>query len=205
MAKSIVNISNMSGKLKGIQAINTNTLTNSFCQKMSKCEGTICSKCYSINMLETFRKNCAPSWQENSEVLSEGIIPEAYLPKFTSVFVRFSAHGELINLNHLQNFMNMCKKSPLSRFALWTKRDDIVNEFMTNGGEIPSNCSMVFSSTMIEEFTTEVPQHFDKVFNVVNVDNANEVSINCGAKSCMDCGLCYIKDNGVKIINELLK
>jgi hypothetical protein len=32
----------------------------------------------------------------------------------------------------------------------------------------------------------------------------NQISINCGARNCFSCGLCYEK-NGISIINEELK
>ena len=57
----MLTISNMTGKLEGFKAISTNTLTNEFCQKMynSKKENIICTKCYSMEMLQGMRKNCA--------------------------------------------------------------------------------------------------------------------------------------------------
>ena len=65
-----VKISVMTGKLVEIPAINTNTLTNEFCQKMRtsspKC---ICWYCYSYDMLEGSRKNCQPAWEHNSLLL----------------------------------------------------------------------------------------------------------------------------------------
>ena len=62
--------SKMSGKLAGIQAINTNTATNPFCIKESKKKDSnrICGKCYSVSMLSSYRKNCQPAFQRNSEI-----------------------------------------------------------------------------------------------------------------------------------------
>ena len=38
------------------------------------------------------------------------------------LYFRFSAHGEIINLNHLINIFNICDKNELTTFALWTKK-----------------------------------------------------------------------------------
>ena len=67
-----VHITNGSGKLDSIKSINTNTVTNDFCIKMNKAKDTniICTKCYSHAMLKTFRKNCLPWFQRNSDLLS---------------------------------------------------------------------------------------------------------------------------------------
>jgi hypothetical protein len=52
-----VHISKMTGKLDGFRAISTNTVTNSFCQKMNTSGDTICRQCYSHGMLKSYRKN----------------------------------------------------------------------------------------------------------------------------------------------------
>jgi hypothetical protein len=46
----------------------------------------------------------------------------------------------------------------------------------------------------------------DKVFTVYDPAyiEAESIEINCGARNCFDCGLCYEK-NGVEVINEKLK
>ena len=51
----MLKISEMTGKLTDIPAINTNTLTNSFCTKMhaKKHPKNICGVCYSQRMLKT--------------------------------------------------------------------------------------------------------------------------------------------------------
>ena len=73
----MLKISKMTGKLADFRALNTNTLTNDFCMKMysSGKPDLICTKCYSAEMLQGLRKNCAPAWQQNSDTLSGGIIP----------------------------------------------------------------------------------------------------------------------------------
>ena len=81
--------SKMTGKLKGIPALNTNTLTNEYCTKMRSTE-TICKVCYSASMLEGSRKNCAPSWEKNSKAL-ESIIPLDNLPSINAHTFRFHA------------------------------------------------------------------------------------------------------------------
>ena len=62
------------GKMEGIQSINTNTLTNPFCKKASKNKNSICNKCYSIRQLKTIRTNCIKPFQHNSNLLSKRIL-----------------------------------------------------------------------------------------------------------------------------------
>jgi len=62
-----IHFSTMTGKLKGIPAINTNTVTNEFCIKMNETDA-ICKSCYSMNMLSGSRKNCQPAFERNSAI-----------------------------------------------------------------------------------------------------------------------------------------
>jgi len=200
MNKSVVKISKMSGKLKDIPAINTNTLSNTFCQKMSKSDNdnVICTKCYSVEMLETFRKNCVPAFEHNSEVLSEAIIPELYLPFINSAVFRFSGHGELINYNHIVNLMNIAIKNKMTTFTLWTKRTNLVKKYIAEHGK-PSNVLLVYSNPIVNSIAKK-PENFDKTFNNVTDDSPK---INC-FQDCRDCLLCYTK-NDTEIIIEKVK
>ena len=88
--------STMSGKMVGIPALNTDTTTNKFCIAKSKDEDSICSKCYSWNMLKTFRKNAVPRFKMNSDILSSRVLNMNELVRPKGNHVRFNAHGELI-------------------------------------------------------------------------------------------------------------
>ena len=128
-----IHITKGSGKLgksdtcdSAINSINVNTLTNEYCIKQSKNKNSICSVCYSINSLTSFRKNMVNPLQRNSELLSNSIIEFSLLPTILELYFRFDSHGELINLNHLQNYTNIALKNPHCNFTLWTKRFDII-------------------------------------------------------------------------------
>ena len=96
-------ISKMSGKLEGFKALNTNTLSNEFCVEMYNCgkKEVICTFCYSHRMLNTFRQSCVDPWQQNSDILSKGLLKEYQLPCILQNQFRIHGHGELINETHL--------------------------------------------------------------------------------------------------------
>ena len=54
-----VHVSKMTGKLLGLKAISTNTATNTFCitQNKSRNKNSICNKCYSHTMLNTYKQS----------------------------------------------------------------------------------------------------------------------------------------------------
>ena len=200
-----IKISKMSGKLEDVPAINTNTLSNKFCVTRHKnpARGNICAECYSHEMLGTFRKNCVPSFQKNSDNLSKGLIPWDDLPRVTASIFRLHGHGELINGIHFENFVRIAQKNPECSFSLWTKRATIVGAFKRAGGEIPANLILIFSNPTINKPMHSPPKDFHRVFNNVQGDEFRHLE-NCTGKKCRDCELCYRPD-GVRAIFEHVK
>ena len=204
MQTSYIKISKMTGKLTGFESINTNTLTNSFCSKMRKSD-SICKRCYSAAMLEGVRKNCAAPWQANSDTLSEKLLLSDDLPVINAHSFRFHAHGELINLVHFENFVNIARKNPHTNFALWTKRKNIIGEFVNSGGLIPHNLILIYSNPKTNKPLNKIPLYFDKVFNATESGAVDSHQTECTGKSCMNCLACYRKGNNQNIIVEKVK
>ena len=200
-----VHVSKMTGKLDGFKAISTNTVTNPFCIKMNKAnDNIICSHCYSHTMmLKTFRKNCQPAFQRNSDLLSGRVLEQEELPLILDAFLRFDSHGELINITNLINYVNIAKKNPHCSFGLWTKRKDIVNKYFKDN-ECPTNLILIYSNPKISNILSRPPRHFHRTFN--NVLEHEEVERqNCTGQQCKNCLLCYTPNNGVTTIVEKVK
>jgi len=193
----MLKISKMSGKLEGLKALNTSPLNNPFCQRMADIEESICQECYSIRMLQTFRANCNPMYIQNGEILADCILPKITLPFINQGFFRFSAHGELINENHFINLLNICAKNDHCTFALWTKRNDIINKVLKDYGK-PKNLILVYSEPKVNNFHQKIPAHFDKLFIVVN----DGTPVNC-KKRCISCLKCYKKDSENIIVERI--
>jgi len=202
-ADGLVHISKMSGKLEGLKAISTNTLTNPFCVKMNEAKKeTICSHCYSHSMLKGFRKNTAPALQRNSDLLSSKVLDLAELPTIKDEVFRFSAHGELINITHLSNLFKICRKNSKTTFSLWTKRKDIVTKTLKLIPK-PNNLILIYSNPKIGSILKNKPKGFDKTFNNVLEDEFKEEQ-NCTGQQCKDCLLCY-QHNTTDTIVEMVK
>jgi hypothetical protein len=205
-------ISNMTGKLKDIQAINTNTLSNDFCKKENQSNNPdkICTICYSVYMLETFRKSCVDAWENNSVMLSTVLYTVADFVsmkiKFKNDIFRIHGHGEFINQTHLHNICNLSFAYPEITFAVWSKRIDLVRKFKKwldgKGYNFPSNLILIYSNPKINNILSTPPRPFHKVFN--NVSDTHPLE-NCTGQNCNDCRLCYSFDKEVKIIVESTK
>ena len=202
---SLISVSKMTGKLINIPAINTNTVTNDFCIREFKSNNInkICTKCYSHNMLNTFRKNCQPSFEKNSKFLSESEILPDFLPIINSAYFRFNGHGEVINETHLINLFSICNKNPDCSFALWTKRKNIVFGLLRKTKK-PKNLILVYSNPIIDKVMLYAPKHFDKVFNNVSKPIYKSVE-NCTGQKCIECLACYKKNSGTTVIIERVK
>tara|TARA_Y100001938_G_scaffold144108_1_gene218151 strand:- start:482 stop:1105 length:624 start_codon:yes stop_codon:yes gene_type:complete len=199
----------MSGKLLGLDAINSNTLSNEFCQKEHKSpvKNKICKICFSFAMLESYRGNCIPNFENNSVTLSTMIHEDFSYLRFRNNIVRLHGHGELINQTHLHNFVSMVKHFPHITFALWSKRTDIIRKYFkikripqaTN--EIPDNLILVYSNPIIDKVMFKPPRPFHKVFNNVS-EKYTGGDENCTGQKCNDCRLCYQFDTENIIIEQ---
>lgn len=200
----MLKISNMTGKLEGLKALNTNTLTNPYCKKMNAVvdDSIICKHCYSMEMLQGLRKNCGPAWQRNSDALSGGLIPPHLLPTILDAFFRFSGHGELLNMTMLENFHNIAMHNPHCTFAMWTKRKGWVRRFYSERAK-PANLILIYSNPRIDSVMDTPPEFFDRTFN--NVSSDSDTEQNCTGQKCRDCLLCYKPNNGVTTIIEAVK
>lgn len=192
--------SKMSGKLEGIPALNTDTTSNKFCIERSKDKDSICSQCYSWNMLKTFRKNAVPRFLKNSNLISESVLDRSELPHPKSLVARFNGHGELINTNHVQNIVNFALSYPKVTFTLWTKKVGVIQAFFRKNKK-PDNLLLIYSNEKIDSISNKPPKYFDKTFNVVSKKTDD---VNCEGK-CIDCLKCYNLKDKTKQIIEVIK
>jgi len=195
----MVHITIGSGKMEQINSINTNSLSNPWCIKMSKVEGSICSKCYA-NRLLAYRKSLESKLEFNSILLSETVLPMKDLPRINALYFRFNSFGELINDNHLANLLNICRANPRTTFTLWSKRIGMIRGIQDK----PKNLILIYSNPNLNR-RLDVPKGFDKVFSVFNAKyiRENSLEVNC-KKECMTCLKCYTFNN-ITEIREGLK
>lgn len=148
-------------------------------------------------MLETFRKNAVDAFERNSQEISGDVIKPIKFPK-NKKLVRINAHGELINITHLLNIAGLAVFNPEHTVAVFTKRKDIVAQFMRLFGK-PDNMIFVFSNPLLDQPILDVPDGFDKVFNVITSGD-----VNCGGQKCIECRKCYTH-GGENVLMEMLK
>jgi hypothetical protein len=125
------------------------------------------------------------------------------IPRILDSVFRFSAHGELINDQHMENLMAIVLDNPWCRFALWTKRVDFVFRYIKKHGK-PENLNLIYSNPKKSHIMSKPPKFFDKTFN--NVLSHEDVDKqNCTGQKCKDCLLCYTINNVQTIVEKVKK
>lgn len=202
---------NHSGKMSGMVSLSTSALNNPFCKAYAKDCNKICSKCYACTQLKRY-KSQNEVLVKNSEVLMNEVLPMEKLPFMNCAYFRFEAFGDIANETQVINYFNIAKVNPHCNFALWSKNPFIIAKAIEKGNAKPENLNIIYSSPYInktitlDELWSKGYTFIDKVFSVFDKETieSENININCGAKSCIGCRLCYEK-NEVKYINEKLK
>ena len=208
MTKPAVHISNMTGKLAEFRAISTNTRTNTYCleqheRAVEHKTDNICGDCYSHTMLKGYRKNMAPALQRNSDLLSSRPLEPQEIPRILDSVFRFNAHGELINMQHLENLMSIVLDNPWCTFALWTKRVDLVFGWLRTNDK-PANLNLIYSNPKKSHIMSKPPKGFDKTFNNV-LEHEYKDRQNCTGQKCKDCRICYTVNDICTIVEKVKK
>jgi hypothetical protein len=186
-------------KMEGMCSLNTSSLTNKFCQKMSQNKDTVCSRCYA-RKLEKFRaKIMGDCFDKNGKILIKKLkdvdVPVLSLPR-----LRFSAFGELEDRTHYYNYVAIAEANPNTTCSIWTKRSDIIKKYKV---DLP-NLIHIYSAPKLN--TVSGDEHlFNKIFTVFNSAHITEkkIDINC-EQFCISCLKCYTH-NDIKYINEKVR
>lgn len=202
-------MTNHTGKMEGINSIGTSCADNPFCIKRRENGDSVCAHCYAATYMK-MRPALKERLKVNAEILTTRMLENRELPFINSHLFRFESFGDLYNETHLENYIQICLHNPFTQFGLWTKNTWILDDvFEKKGIAKPKNMSIVVSSPLLNkqmEIDRERFWFVDHVFTVYDKKfiETNSICINCGAKSCLRCQLCYFK-NTEFYINEKLK
>lgn len=197
---------NHTGKMYGILSLSTSCTVNPFCLARIRDPRTVCAHCYADAMQGRYG-NLRAALVKNSEVLFNTLLPVDDFPFLYGLDVfRLESFGDIATVTHARNYIRFAKRNPNTVFALWTKNPNIMETAYRLEGGKPVNLVVNLSS----EYTNLIrnPLHFNvnRIFSVFDKPTvaAEGIDINCGARACRTCLICY-KPDGVKMVYELLK
>lgn len=198
-----------SGKMTDVVSISTSCRCNPNCEARKGLKGSICEKCYADAMHDQY-SDLAAKLERNTKVLTTVIFPVEDIPYITSKsgYFRFEAFGDLVNEIQVVNYFNIAAANDHLKCALWTKNPWIIKSAIAKYNLVkPANLTIIGSSYFVNEPMDFSGYDFiDKTFTVYSPDYIQEhgIEINCGARSCATCGLCY-ENKGGREVSEMLK
>jgi hypothetical protein len=196
------------GKMLNVLSLSTCCLFNKICEKRRRNKKSICAHCFSAKMNLRY-KLLRSKLKKNTEVLTSVLIPVNEWPVFNTEIFRLESFGDVANVIQCRNYFNFCKANPNTQFTVWTKNPWFYKSAIAIDGK-PKNLIIIYSSPCLNVVTQNILERYpfiDKVFTVFDKDfaTANNIVINCGARSCDTCRRCYTKTDSLEYVNELKK
>lgn len=192
------------GKMQGMTSLNTAAMVSARCRENCKKPGTTCFYCYSMFQEYAYPLMIGPG-MNNSYLLTERVYSLDELPFLNLAWLRINAFGSILNEIHFINIVNLAKKNPHCLVVVWDDQWALIQKVLNDLGK-PANLQLIFSVRKIDSTKKiPLPQYFDKIFRVFSKEFAEReaIKINCQRK-CVDCMLCYSKNDVVEI-NEILR
>lgn len=112
-----------------------------------RCNGTCGDKCYA-KKLALLRPTVARAYARNTMVAR--LAPHAFFKAVRSAmmkaeYFRFHVSGDLPSARYLHEVINACKVAPHCQVLMFTKRYELVNKYIWDGGSLPKNLHCLFS------------------------------------------------------------
>lgn len=208
---------NHGGKMTDVISLSTSPLVNAICNLRAKIVNSICHHCFSRRMMAVYPSLAAKLERNTNWLCYEIIEPcDVYHFKPKSGLFRFEAFGDLFTTIQVKNYFTIASVLAADGIncALWTKNPQVIKKAIEEFNLVkPANLQIVFSVAGLNSNAAEMIfdalhaagyDFIDKIFTVYDSEHAERVNINCGARDCAGCQLCY-HNNGVVFINEKLK
>ena len=137
----MVSISRGNAKLGAIQSVSL--------PSVATCRECDCRrKCYA-RRIERRRKSVREVYQNNLNILNTE--PEVYWREveaavMLSRFFRFHVSGDIPDSAYFLHMVDIAERNKHCEILCFTKKYEIINEFLESGGKIPHNLHMIFSA-----------------------------------------------------------
>lgn len=208
-----ITITEHQGKMTLIPSMSTSKKLNEHCQKMS-CSSNpdcICTHCYADRTLAMYPV-LEKSLENNTAILTRELtfaeIKEIAKFFLNTAIARFESFGDLNNEIQLLNYIRIARAAKYTKFALFTKRYDIVGQYFKSGKRFPDNVTLILSSPLIdhvlhESFVTEFKNYHRRVITFTVTRDKTNPAINCGKRRCVECRNCYDARNPKDVVEYI--
>lgn len=155
------------------------------------CKGMYCWK----NVKNRYKLNLE-AFLEDKERTKQEILEQ--LPSMG--FCRVHSSGDFVNLEYLNMLVEIAKTATEVKFMAFTKKYELVNEWIKENGKLPENFKIIFSS-WYDGWTFDNPYDLP-VSHVYNdkIDNkVPESALPCPGK-CDKCFMCWKLGSGESVV-----
>lgn len=143
--------------------------------------------------LHLYKNNNVMFFDDVNEFLQNGLTIYKYL--------RWHSAGDIVDANYFLGMVEIAKANPLTRFLAFTKKFEIVNEYIKNNGELPQNLRIVFSA-WDKDFKVENPYNLPVAYIDLKDKSKNakipETAIPCNG-NCEKCLACWSLQKGQSV------
>lgn len=145
------------------------------------------------NNLDVYLNNSDDYFNQIIEYLNSGLI--------TYKLFRYHVSGDIVDYNYLLGMVKTAKKCKQTKFLCFTKKFDIVNQFLEVGNRLPSNLKIVFSAWH-KGFKVDNPFNLPIAYVFFKKQELNpsipELAIPCQGH-CETCIACWELKNGQSV------
>ena len=189
MGNQYANVSNTNTKL-GASILSINLPAGITCRADAPCRK---SGCYAMKGHWLYQ-NVKNSLQENLDAYINN--PSLYFDSIASQtalarFVRWHSSGDIVDAKYFEGMCKVARKNKATHYLCFTKKFEIINDFLASGKKIPKNLSVVFSawSDWIPDNPYNLPTAYVYGKNFNN-DMIPKDSIPCVGR-CESCQACW--------------
>jgi hypothetical protein len=117
-------------------------------------------------------------------------------------YFRWHSSGDIVNKEYFEGIIKVAKKCKSVRFLCFTKKFEIVNDYLNEGGKIPNNLKVVFSA-WDKNFKVPNPHNLPVTYVDFNDSSLNpeipELAIPCTG-ACPECLACWGLKKGQAVV-----
>ena len=189
-----IKISTTNSKL-GYQIPSISLLPQCSCRKDAPCARLCYGKRgnFTYKPTQQAQKHNYDCYIENSDNYFNEIISFLNDALISYKFFRWHTVGDIVDENYLLGMIKTAKKSKQVKFLCFTKKFDLINNYLNSGAKIPSNLKIVFSAWH-KGFKVDNPYNFPVAYVYFKNQDLNPdipaLAIPCKGH-CPDCLACW--------------
>lgn len=114
---------------------------------------------------------------------------------------RWHVSGDIINADYFAGMVDVAKATPQTQFLAFTKRFNVVNEWLDANGELPQNFTVIFSA-WDDDFKVPNPHNLPVAYcrsKAFKCDNIPATAQECDG-DCANCRKCFNLQKGESVV-----